>query len=367
MGGAEEYLYLLIAGLEKERCAVRLVCTDENALQPLLRRLRDVGVETMPLQASERSLLTVWRFFRQHPTDIVHFNLPHPFACRYAIIAAKLAGVPVIVTTNHLPTMKPTTYTWKGRLVLALANQFVDTTIVESEINRTLAIANYHLDAKKVVSIYHGINLKQFDGRANRAALKEFGIDPDYAIVGTIGRLSRQKAQDDFLRAAAKVKEVVPKSKFFIVGEGEQRQELEDLAKHLGLQPDVIFTGYRSDVPELLRAFDVFVLPSIFEGLPLTILEAMAMTKPVVATRVDGVPEAVVDGETGTLVTPRDPAALASAIISLLQNPAMAQAMGQAARHRVETMFRQEIMVAQTEQLYTQLLERHLSTNTGCG
>jgi glycosyltransferase involved in cell wall biosynthesis len=357
MGGAEEYLYRLMSGLDREKYDVRFVCTNEKAVEPLLRRLGDLGVKTFVLRAGERSLRTIWRFFRQHPTDIVHCNLTNPFACRYAIIAAKFAGVPVIITTNHLATIKPTTYTWKGRLVLAIANQLVDITIVESEINRALAMANYHFDPSKVITIHYGIDLKQFDGQPSRAALREFGIGPDCTIVGTIGRLSPQKTQDDFLRAAAKVKDAVPKTKFFIVGEGELRHVLEELAKHFGLQSDVIFTGYRSDIADLLRAFDVFVLSSIFEGLPLSILEAMAMAKPVVATHVDGVPEAVSDGETGLLVPPGNPAALAGAIVSLLQNPTRAQAMGHAGRRRAETLFRQERMVAQTEPLYTRLLK----------
>jgi glycosyltransferase involved in cell wall biosynthesis len=355
LGGAEEYLYQLIAGLDKTKYEIRFVCTNEVVLRPLLQKLRAIGGPTLGLDAGARSLLTVWRFFRQHPADIVHFNLAHPFACRYAIIAAKLAGVPV-VTTNHLPTMKPAGYTWKGTLVLALANRLVDTTIVESEINRKLALANYHFDPDKVVSIYYGIDLSPFDSRRDRAALTEFGVDPDCSVVGTIGRLSWQKAQHDFLHAAAKVKEVVPKTKFILVGEGERRRELEELTATLGLQSDVVFTGYRADVPAFLRAFDVFVLSSIFEGLPLTILEAMAMSKPIVSTDVDGIPEAIVNGETGLLVPPRDPDALAGAIISVLQNPAMAQTIGPAARRRVEAMFRRDLMVAKTDALYTELL-----------
>jgi glycosyltransferase involved in cell wall biosynthesis len=366
MGGAEEYLRLLIEGLDRRKYDIRFVCADGRALAPLIDRLRSMQVDVSILGVGQESsagrptrsqLSNLWRFFRNHPTDIIHFNLPHPYACRFAIIAARLAQIPIIVTTNHLPTMSPDRYTWKGRLVLRIAQQGVDMTLVESEINRKAALNNYKLDPAKVVSIYHGIDVKRFDRRFDREAiLAELGLNPAHFIIGTVGRLTAQKAHHIFLDAAALIKSRLQQAKFIIVGDGELRQELDRQAQKLGLAEDVLLTGYCSDVPRLLSVFDVFALSSNFEGLPLSILEAMAMAKPVVATRVDGVPEAVADGETGSLVPPGDSVALAQAILRLAQNPSRAQALGHAARRRVEAMFRQDLMVAHTDQLYTRLL-----------
>lgn len=362
MGGAEEYLHLLIEGLDRRKFDVRFVCTDDRALAPLIDWLQSRKIQVSVLRADRmddsgrpgvHQFFRLWRFFRSHPTDILHFNVPAPYDCRFAIIAAKLAGVPVIVTTNHLPTLSPTSFTWKGQLVLRLAQRCVDLTIVESDINRQAALRNYQLDPAKTVSVYHGIDLKRFDRPFDREAIREeLGLSRTQAIIGTVGRLTPQKAHHIFLKAAAIIKKSLDHAKFIIVGEGELRQELERQARQLGLTEDVLFTGHRRDVPELLSVFDIFVLSSLYEGLPLSILEAMAMAKPIVATGVDGVPEAVVDGETGILSPPSDPAALADAILSLLQNSSQAQAMGQAARRRVEAMFRQDMMVTHTEQLY---------------
>jgi glycosyltransferase involved in cell wall biosynthesis len=362
MGGAEEYLRLLIEGLDRRKFDIRFVCTDDQALAPLISWLQSLEIEANVLRAdrlddSDRpgihQFFHLWKFFRSHPTDILHFNLPAPYDCRFAIIAARLAGVPTIVTTNHLPTLSPTSFTWKGQLILRLAQRCVDLTIVESDVNRQAALRHYKLDPARTVSVYHGIDVKRFDRPFDREAVREeLGLSFGHVIIGTVGRLTPQKAHHIFLKAAAIIKKSMDRAKFIIVGDGELRQELERQARQLGLTEDVLFTGHRHDVPELLSVFDVFALSSLYEGLPLAILEAMAMAKPIVATRVDGVPEAVVDGETGILVPPSDPTALAEAILSLLQNPSSAQAMGQAGRRRVEAMFRQDVMVVQTEQLY---------------
>ncbi|MBI3948855.1 MAG: glycosyltransferase [Acidobacteria bacterium] len=358
LGGAEEYLYLLIEGLDRKKYDIRFVCTDDQALAPLIHRLRSLNVSVKVLGVDSRQLFSLWRFFRHHPIDILHFNLPDPYACRFAILAARLAGVPRIVTTNHLPTMSPDSYTWKGKLVLRITQPCVDLTIVESQINRQAALSNYKLDPAKTVTVFHGIDVTRFDRQFDRKViLQELRLPPAPTIIGTVGRLTPQKAHHIFLEAAALVKKSCERIKFIIVGDGELRQELERRAQQLGLNEEVLFTGYCRDVPRLLSVFDIFVLSSEFEGLPLSILEAMAAGRPIVATRVDGVPEAVVEGETGLLVPPRDPAALATAILKLFQNPPLAQAMGQAGRRRVEAMFAQDRMVAQTEQLYSRALE----------
>lgn len=379
MGGAEEYLRLLIEGLDQRTFDIRFVCTDDRALAPLIDRLRSRGIavhvisqkETcgrtenrekgrflvhVPILSLAHPFYRLWKSFRSLPTDILHVNVPAPYDCRFAILAAKLAGVPLIVTTNHLPTLSPASYTWRGQWVLRLAQRCVDLTIVESDVNRQTALNRYRLDPAKTVSVYHGIELQRFDRSFDRQAIRQtLGLSHQQAVIGTVGRLTPQKAHHIFLEAAAIVKHTLDHVKFLIVGDGELRQELERRARQLGLAEHVLLTGYRRDIPELLSVFDVFVLSSLYEGLPLSILEAMAMAKPVVATRVDGVPEAVVDGETGLLVPPNDSAALAEAICFVLQNPWRAQAMGQAGRRRVEAMFRQEMMVAQTEQLYLRL------------
>jgi len=141
------------------------------------------------------------------------------------------------------------------------------------------------------------------------------------------------------------------------VGDGEYRKRLENLRKELGLNENVIFAGNREDIPQILADIDIFVLSSVSEGFGRSAAEAMACAKPVVATKVGGVPEVVDDGITGSLVLPKNPNALAEAIITLLQNKEKAQRMGQAGRKRVEKMFSLQKNIRQTEEIYEEILQ----------
>ena len=171
-------------------------------------------------------------------------------------------------------------------------------------------------------------------------------------IVLTVARLDPQKNLSDLIRAAAQV----PEARFLVAGEGPMRSALESEIRAHALDGRVELLGFRSDVAELLRACDLFVLPSLFEGLPLSVLEAMAAGKPVIASRVGGTDEAVVHGETGILVPPSDPAALARAIRELLADPATAQAYGARGRARVAREFSVDAMVERVSALYDELL-----------
>ncbi len=164
------------------------------------------------------------------------------------------------------------------------------------------------------------------------------------------------KGHASLIDATVQILEKFPNTKVLLVGDGPRRSQMENKVSALALSDTIIFTGIRQDVREILPLFDLFVLPSLSEGLPVSILEAMAASKPVVATYVGGVPEAVVDGVTGLLVPPRDPTALAQAIVHLLGDPDLRQQMGQAGRERVLEHFSVERMVERTQNLYEQLL-----------
>ncbi|GBC76761.1 Alpha-D-kanosaminyltransferase [bacterium HR08] len=359
-GGAEAYLRHLIEGLEREAWAVSLVCPQTETLAPLLEWARRVGLPLHPLPGERpQHLPALVRFFRHHRPDLVHFNLHHPFACRYVILAAALAGVPARIATNHLPTLAPSAYTWKGRLVLQLAYRCVHRMLVDSETNRRRALAQYPIAPEKLVVVPHGVRLEDFPIEGTRASVaEEFGLNIRAPIIGTVGRLSPQKATEDLVEAAASVRRRFPEAQFLIVGDGERRAALERLVEAQGLRASVRFTGYREDVPRLLAAMDVFVLSSLYEGMPFSVLEAMAAARPVVATRVDGVPEVVVDGETGLLVSPRAPEQLAEAIALLLAHPERAREMGRRGRERVRRHFSRERMVEAIANLYRAMVAR---------
>jgi glycosyltransferase involved in cell wall biosynthesis len=175
--------------------------------------------------------------------------------------------------------------------------------------------------------------------------------------VGTVTRLSPQKAPADFIVAAGSILKHEPGTHFVIVGDGPMRQEVEALVKDMGLNGAITFTGLRRDVPNLMAAFDIFVLCSLWEGLPRVLPLAMATGLPIVATDIDGNAEAVKDGVNGILVPPNDPETLAEAVLSLIQEKELAKRMGDTGRERVAE-FGDRRMVRQIEELYLDLMKK---------
>jgi glycosyltransferase involved in cell wall biosynthesis len=184
----------------------------------------------------------------------------------------------------------------------------------------------------------------------------EFWLPHGCPIVGTVGALVPHKGHRHFVAAAARVIRKVPEARFVIVGEGEEREALEAQIRHLKLEKHVILTGWRDDVLSLHKAFDLFALTSITEGLGTALLDAMACRRAVVATRTGGVDEAVDEGATGLLVDPHDEAGLAKAIVDLLEHDTLRERMGEAARARVEERFSVERMIADTLAAYERVL-----------
>ena len=183
-----------------------------------------------------------------------------------------------------------------------------------------------------------------------------FGLAEIDFVIGTVARLVWFKGLQTLLAALPSVLATCQKTRLLIVGDGPLRQELEQQSRQLGIHEHVFFLGEREDVPDLLALFDVFVLPSVSEGMPITILEAMAAAKPIVATHVGGIPDTVSEGQTALLVQARDPSALAEAIIRLYQDQNLRINMGKAARACVLSDFTGEKMIGRTVHLYNSLL-----------
>lgn len=359
--GGGERGFAQLAGALKGRYEILFACHPGGLLG---ERLRAAGVAIRPLDFRGRvSLSRILRLSSIIRAEGVH--LVHSMGARAdfsAGIAAKLAGAPVVLSTVAMfvegydaPPSARALY----RAGIRLSERLSDAFIAVSDAVREVLVEEHGIPAEKVVRIYNGVELDAFrPGPRNGFLLKrELGLNPDAPLVGTIGRLVYQKAHDVFLEAAALAAWAVPDAQFLIVGEGPLRPRLERMTRALDLR-NCRFVGFRSDIPEILSLMDVFALPSILEGLPRALLEAMALAKPVIATRIDGVREVVEHGATGLLIPPGEPAALADAIVRLVRDGNLAARLGAAARRCVVTRFTVDRMVAEVDRLYATALRK---------
>jgi glycosyltransferase involved in cell wall biosynthesis len=194
-------------------------------------------------------------------------------------------------------------------------------------------------------------------GRIQRADDLRLKLDLHPPIIGTVARLHRQKGVEYFVKAAAILHEKRPEATFVVVGGGPLEDRVKGEVARLGLTGRLILAGERTDALDWLSLFDIFVLPSLWEGLPLVLIEGAILGKPIAATDIDGNREVIRDGETGLLVPPADPAALAGAVLRLLNDPGLARRLGDAARLTIPPAYSLERMVAETERLYLDLAE----------
>jgi len=359
LGGAEKILYETVKGMNNKEFNL-FVCSLKRKGE-FAQKIESEGVEVISLEATDKSVFhsmiesfkTLFRLInilRAKKVDILHCFLFR--ANLLGRIAGRLTGVPIIISSVRTPEVEK-----RYQLTLDRITSFmVDRYTAVSEAVREYSI-EHGISQEKILTIYNGVSLNNGSPFINGLELKKiFGIKADESVIVTIGRLRVEKGHRFFLKSMVKVREKIPAIKALIVGKGKEEEKLKRYSQKLGLDDHVIFTGEREDISEIIQIVDVFVLPSLWEGMPNVLLEAMAAGKPVVATKVGGIPELVVHEETGILVHPEDSSALANAILDLLQDKLKAKKMGEAGRVRVEEHFNISRMVEKTENLYRELL-----------
>lgn len=318
-----------------------------------LARLRDAGVEVMFLERSQRfDLRPLGRLaahVRGHGVDVIH---AHKFGSNvWAALLGRALGVPVVIAHEH-------TWSFEGQRGRRLIDRhvvarFCDAVIAVSEADRRRMVAEVGMPADRVSLIHNGV--AGYAGGDGESIRRELGLSDAAPVLVQTATLRPQKAVEVMIAATALVRRTHPDVRLLVAGEGDTAALLQVASAH-GVGDAVSLLGPRGDVPDLLAAASVGVLSSDFEGMPLAVLEYMAAGLPVVATDVGGVPEIVHDGETGFLVAPRDPPALAERIGRLLDDPALARAMGERGRHRQQEAFSREAMVGAVTALYLRLL-----------
>lgn len=276
----------------------------------------------------------------------------------YADILGTLAGILTGIRNVISWEVYTEQYTFKQKWAYRLASKGLSLIVAVSDATRKKMICEYHLPEAKVRTIHYGIDEKKFPSRNPNEIRKRLGIPKDVIVFGTIARLTEQKGHRYLVEAMPKIIKSFPRVVFLCIGDGPLRTSLIQLAQDRGVLSYIQFLGFQSDVPSLLSIMDVFVLPSLYEGFPNAVLEAMACGKPVVATCVDGTPEAVIHGETGFLVPSQNPEALAEALIRMARNPSLRKKMGKNGKRRIYEHFLLEHQISAFDQLYKEIANR---------
>jgi glycosyltransferase involved in cell wall biosynthesis len=358
--GAEVQLKVLLSKLvRKSELNLTVILLNGGRLE---KEVRDLGI---PVRVLPENLWGSVRIFRELVREIKQSNVQLVHTHKYkdtilAAPAARLAGVSHVVRTVHglrepfegLPAFKMSLYEAMERTVHRYC---VDSIIgVSSQIE-----SQYKAEGQvsKVTCIRNGIDLEGKSIQTDRwRTRKELGVDAGTCLIGTVGRLTPVKGIPYLLEAASVLLRQGANVKVLIVGGGSIRQDLTAQTHNLGIADNVVFSGHREDTDALLHAMDIFVLPSLSEGIPMALLEAMATSRPIVASRVGGIPEIVEDGFEGYLVEPMDVNGLADRCRQLIEFPEVARKMGEQGRKRVERDFSATAMADRVASVYKELL-----------
>jgi glycosyltransferase involved in cell wall biosynthesis len=357
MGGAEKLLAEFARHADRERFDLRFISLGRKG--PVAEEIETSGWPVTALNQPEG--LRKWLIFqlawllRRQPVDVLHTH--NTKALFYGAPAARMAQVPVLVHTRHGQRFGASQlHTSVFRMLTRLADRVVCVSRDSAGLSESEGIGR-----SRLCTIWNGIDVRRFTYSGP--------LPGGPAIM--VGRLSQEKDVATLIRAAALARKAFPEFRLQIAGEGKCAADLQRLSSELELNGSIDFLGEVYNVPELLAKSSLLVLPSLTEGISLTLLEAMARGLPVVATQVGGNPEVVLDGETGYLVPARQPERLAACMIALLRNPARAAEMGRKARERVMHHFDVRNMVARYEALYCESLgqpaDRHVKTTTCAG
>lgn len=353
-GGTERQVVATLRILSREKYDLLLGCLKKRG--PMLPIVEAMGIPVVefPITSLRRwstfvIMRELARFLRRERVTLVHtFDY---YTDIFAIPAARMAGVQVVLGSLRDPLFD---HNALERTALALVSRMAHGIVANSS-----PAARTAGSRENVVVIPNVLYLSDYQFAESREELRARLRLPTGLLVGVVAVLRPQKDHATFLRAVTLVAKSNPRAHFVLIGDGQDRAALEALSRELGIAERVTFAGDQKNVAEWLAALDIAVLPSVAESLPNAVLEAMACGLPVVATRVGGVPDLVVEGVTGWLVPPRDPPAMAGKILALLSDPSARQSMGAAGRARIEQEFAHERVKQRLEAFYDRLLAAH--------
>ena len=345
-GGGEAQTCHLICGLQSRGIENTLIAPPGSQIA---RRIAEEGVrvveQSMHGEWDVAAIVRLTRILRNLHPDVLQLHTSHAHAL--GLLAGRLAGIEHIVATRRMDLAI------KGPLA-ALKYRRIDRVVAISEIVQSMLLAA-GVPQDRITLIYSAVDCPEHYPQGDLRA--HLGLDSETPVIGTAATLTRRKGHQYLFDAVRTLKERFPRVRLLVAGEGPQESELRDLAARLGLDKEIIFLGFRRDIPQLLNTLDVFVLASLKEGLGVALLEAACAGRPIVATNVGGIPEIIKDRQTGLLVPPADSRALAEKLTYLIEHPEQARNLGSNASAFVRDRFSVKTMVESYIRLYQALVK----------
>jgi glycosyltransferase involved in cell wall biosynthesis len=367
LGGAERFVFRIASGLDRSRFKSSVIMQEPHHPSSALYQWRleleaaGVPVRSLPMDIPFRPYraVKVIDAIAEASAHVVHVNMPGPQDGQMGLLIpiARMAGANAVVTTEHLPMVDTTT---KRGLLRRVSYHWVDRVTTVCHANVPYLVGKHRVPANKVAVIHNALDVaygtRERDQESRSSLRDGYGLPKDSIVIAFLGNLFRHKGLHRVLRALSRVPELP--WHLVVVGDGPERGSCERRLKRWGLADRGTFLGRISppEVERMLSVVDVLTLPSTQEGMPYVILEAMAAGVPVVATAVYGIPEMVVDGETGLLVEPSDDGGLRCALVRLIEHAAERESMGVAARERFERLFTLDGQIGAFESLYEKVI-----------
>ena len=357
IGGSEKFLVDLLNGLPKDGFDTTLTCIDDGLPSDNLKDIvRETGVRFIvcPYKKSHKldaaSIIRLRRLIVRLKIDVIHAN------SGYAAIAGSLSRIGLNTRLVYL-VHEEHIFSWKTRLFFLFLRPLITEKVsVSQNVAKAIEDSSFIIPDRKIDRVIcNGVDLNKFIPMDSEIAKERLGLN-GMLVIGSVGRLINRKGYSYLIEAVAQLKYQFPLIKLVLLGEGPEESRLKKLADELRISESVLFLGTRQNVPEILSAFDVFVLPSLSEALPIALLEAAAMGKPLVASNVAGNGEIVYNGKNGFLVPPRNVKALVQAITLIIEDSDRAEKMGIEARTIVQQNFSVDRMVRDYIKLYNDLL-----------
>lgn len=361
-------LFNLLSGLDRNSWEPVLVYHPNPGIVPFIERVEGLGIDTLSVSiikglgdlSGMKNLIQ--KLKELHPA-VFHAQLVSNLRCTCGIVCAKLAGIRAILATQHSyqeirarGIYRLYTLIFYQKLISMFVDYYIAVSYKQAERLKKNVMSEY-----KVKVVQNAVHVKDFSHVGDRNLLKsELKNNEDKRVVLTVARIDKLKGHKYLIEAAP----MVPDTFFLLAGDGPEREEMEKTARDLKVADRVLFLGQRNDIPELLNACDFFVLPSLLEGLPLSVLEAMSASKPVLATDIDGINEIIIDGENGLLVPPSDPKALAEKIKLLLSDKSLAARLAVSGKETIIKNFTLEKMVKGLTDIYCEVIRRKRITGS---